>query len=95
MVHPVKSHITNMLILLAKQHIYRYRCLKEEPDIRVFTKQVRMIYSYETYYAKMNKKISKHNKKWKRLYQHLNTSDIPFENIENESFIDEYVSNNL
>ena len=88
-VHPVRTHIVNMMVLLAKQHIYRCRCFKVESNANTFFRQLNMIYMYKAYYAKMKNVNFKHIKKWKPLYQHL---DTPTDEIQSDDFISEQVT---
>ena len=64
MVHTNKSNLSNMIVLLAKQHIYRTRCRKTRPIADIVIDTLYKIYSYKHYYAKQNCKITKHTNKW-------------------------------
>ena len=78
-VHPVKTHLVNFLVLLAKQVIYRSRCEKKILNINVIIEDFFKLHSYELYYAKQNNKLFKHAKK------------LP--GIINDNFISEYLDN--
>ena len=58
------GHVRNLICLLAKQFIYRQRCLKEELKYVIFEKEVQKIQNIEMYYAKKNNRTNKHVKKW-------------------------------
>ena len=64
-----KTHIKNVICLLAKQYIYRQRCWKKQLNIKEFIAIVFKIKNYEKYYAIMNSKLSKHQRKWREFDQ--------------------------
>ena len=59
-VYPQRSHIFNLIILMAKQFIYRNRCLKGNLNISVFTDKVYKIHSYEKNSFQNGETKSKH-----------------------------------
>ena len=58
------NHITNFLCLVAKQVIYKQRCLKQNLTLSVFKNHLSIIENSEKYYAVKNQKLNKHLRKW-------------------------------
>ena len=63
-VHQKRSHITNFIVLLAKQYIYGTRCMKGTLSYEQFVFKVNRIKSSEKYIAIKNNQLSKHTAKW-------------------------------
>ena len=61
---PVKVHIVNFVCLLAKQYIYRQRCLSQEINMVHFKRYLSQIESMEKYIAVKNNREYKHYLKW-------------------------------
>ena len=59
-----KNLFINHILLIAKKHIYRCRCIKVKPSIITFKAQVKKIYQLETSIAKSSNKWPIHAKKW-------------------------------
>ena len=62
--HNKPKHITNVLLLITKQYIYRKRCLSKKPSILELQKEISRTYFVELYRAKENNQISHFQKKW-------------------------------
>ena len=59
------GHIKNFIILAAKQYIYRQKkCLSRPLNVKDFENEQRALKTYEKYYAIVNNKLDKHQKKW-------------------------------
>ena len=85
-VYSPKGHVKNLICLVAKQFIYRQRCLKEKLNFQTFVNYIRTIEMNEKYYAVKYNRLHKHFRKW--------YPDKTQENNENETlFIQEYVAN--
>ena len=67
MIHPKPDHLAYLLILGAKQYIYRCRCMKMSMDLNTFVREFEHLQIVEWYTAKMKNRITKHYKKWKPL----------------------------
>ena len=67
LVYPVPTHLCNMIVLTAKQYIYRTRCMERQLNLNDIISIVKSLHSFELYYAKSQGKINKHCKKWKAL----------------------------
>ena len=66
-VHAKPSHICNMLILISKQLICRYKCKKQKVNYSNFIAEVRMQERIEYFLAKQTNKVNFHNVKWNKL----------------------------
>ena len=86
--HP-KSHIKNFICLLAKQYIYKTRCLSGDLDIYQFKAHVRSIENIVKYYAVKQNRLHKHLKKWHPGHR-TNTDRL---NYCQDQFITEYINN--
>ena len=86
-VHPIPSHIVNMVVLLAKQYRYRTRCLGGNISSRALVGEVYNYHSYELYFAKTTGKLARHNKKWSPLINHVEASP---QNIIVDEYINDY-----
>ena len=60
------GHIKNYICLLAKQFIYRVKCMKEQLNIHKFKAIVRETENIEKYYAMKINRLRTHEKKWSR-----------------------------
>ena len=58
------DHVINFICLIAKQYIYRQRCLQRQIGVNSFLYEIRHIENVEKYIAIKNGHLSKHNKKW-------------------------------
>ena len=58
------SHIANFVCLIAKQYIYRQRCLGEALSAPQFRRLVWNTKNFEKFYATKNKKMEHFNRKW-------------------------------
>ena len=59
-----KKHVVNFLVLIAKQYIYRQKCLKEALSFIGLKEIILSTENMEKYIATKNGKIGKHQKKW-------------------------------
>ena len=76
--------VVNLLVLIAKQYIYRSRCLKMVPSIYQYRHEVFSTRNIEKYIATKNKKLHAYAKKW--------CKDTQSDQINN---LDEYVRSYL
>lgn len=83
-VHPKGSHVINFIVTIAKQYIYRTRCMKTIPNEKELTNIIEQIYETEFHIAQYNNKIRFHVAKWSC----INDIDIPDETAE---YIDSYI----
>ena len=60
----IRSHIINFLVLVAKQYIYRQRCLKKSLVFQEWLGLIKRLEAIEKYIAVKNEKIKTHIKKW-------------------------------
>ena len=58
------GHVANLIVLITKQMIYRFRCQKEILRFPVLKAQINNIENIEKYIAMKNNKLYKHEKKW-------------------------------
>ena len=63
-VNKKSSHVLNFLCLVAKQYIYRQRCLNQSIHFPMLESIFRRIEFTEKYIATKNGKLLKHNVKW-------------------------------
>ena len=61
-----RNQLVNFIGLIAKQYIYRQKCLKQELSMRQLLGIIRNIERIEKYIASKNSKLTKHNRKWAR-----------------------------
>ena len=61
-----RRHIANFVCLIAKQFIYRQRCLKSSLSLQAFREQLNHVENIEKYIAIKNGKERIHYKKWKK-----------------------------
>ena len=87
-------NVKNFICLLAKQYIYRQRCLDKALNMFEFKQHVFIIRNMEKYQATINGRLNQHNRKWN------NESYPPRTGNENENedyniamFTNIYVSN--
>lgn len=62
--HPNSAHIVNSLVLITKQYIYRIRCVMGTLRFVDIINEYETIEKYERHYAGINRKMSKHYRKW-------------------------------
>ena len=89
-VHPNVAYLSNMIILLSKQFIYRCSSANKIPQANNVISEVYKIHSYELYYAKQNSKLSKHRMKLQVIFPdtyHFDTKEAITDN-----FISDYIS---
>ena len=83
-VQPI-GNISNLICLIAKQFIYRQRCLKEDLSNEHFKNLLNHIERIEKYYAVKNNRLHVHLKKWH--------PDKPNRHeLENDENINEYIN---
>ena len=58
------GHIKNLICLVAKQFIYRQRCMQKELNVKEFENHMISIQLAEKYYATKNDKLDKYWRKW-------------------------------
>lgn len=87
-VYPKPSHIINLIVLVAKQYIYRQRCFKNKPIARVFIREFEQIYKMEFKIACEENRLRRHYEKWSRIKPELETNLLE---LDNQPFIDQYV----
>ena len=59
-----KNNVVNLLVLVAKQYIYRMRCMGGELNFYHLKAEIFKIENLEKFIAVKNNKIAIHNKKW-------------------------------
>ena len=62
-VHQNPQHICNLITLIVKQVIYRYKCQNERPSTGLIVNEIRLMYRIESYNAIKNQRIDKIRKK--------------------------------
>ena len=60
-----KYHVANFICLVAKQYVYRQRCLKRQINVFELKGKIKLIENTEKYIAIKNNRLAVHNKKWK------------------------------
>ena len=78
-----KYHVINFLVLVAKQFIYRCRCMKESVIFNVYRRYIKQIEAVEKYIAVKNGKLAMHHKKWAPFVTTLNISQEIVQYVEN------------
>ena len=70
--------------------IYQCRCARAEPNNIVFQQEIKLIHSFELYYAKMTNKLKPHYIKWFPMYPDtLHTQNTG--SIISDEFINDYI----
>ena len=67
-VHAKAAHVVNVLILIAKQLVYRYKCKKIKVDYTLFIHEVKMYEHIERYQAAKANKVVQHQIKWQEIW---------------------------
>ena len=70
------NHVSNFIVLITKQYIYRYKCFNKIPNINGLKNEIRNHYYIEEYIAKKELKIEKHKKKWENVNTQLITPNV-------------------
>ena len=83
-IHPVAGHVTNFICLIAKQYIYRQRCLGKSIKFVELKALIESIQNVEKYIAIKNDNLSKHNRKWKIV-------DSGSHQFDSENFVNQYL----
>ena len=78
MIHPKKYHVINLMCLIMKQLIYRYKCKKEKINFTAFIIELRLVENIERYNAKKQNILHKHNCKWLK-FKNLDTRTVSHE----------------
>ena len=60
------THVANFIVLIAKQFIYRQRCLGEKVEFNHLRRIILSVENIEKYIAVKQGKIKIHAKKWNR-----------------------------
>ena len=68
-VHPNANNISNFVILVYKQFIFRCKCLNQVPKIQTFFSKLEMLHDIEYYNAVKQNLTNKHIKKWSPVFQ--------------------------
>ena len=63
-VHTDKRHLSNLITLLAKQFMYKQRCLNKQISLACFKKEVYKIKNMEKYIAIKNNNTRLYSRKW-------------------------------
>lgn len=87
-VYPKPSHVINLIVLVAKQFIYRQRCQKKTPYAEVFLRELEQIYNIEFRIAYNTGKMRRHYKKWCVIKQELTEK---LDNFDEDNFINHYL----
>ena len=66
--HEQRQHLVNMIVLIAKQYLYRSCYMGTKPLFKNLQNEIILIHRQELYYVKMKNKLDKHFKKWAPLY---------------------------
>lgn len=85
-VHTKANHVSNFVVLIVKQAIYRTRCLKQSIKTIKIDNEIDNIYCIEEAIAVKNSKWNRHVRKWKPLKHNL-------EYIEETDFVTDYINN--
>ena len=80
------GNIKNFICLMAKQYIYKQRCLREKISYKGFIKQVCRVKAMEKYYATKNNRLKKYQVKWKETVE----SSCQENSTNIEDYIEEY-----
>ena len=79
-----KKHVVNFMCLIAKQYIYRCRCLGEKPTLIALVAQIRSVENVEKFIAKKNNKLHVHERNW-------NVSKVANQNINLNEYVETYL----
>ena len=78
-VHKDKKNVLNYICLIAKQYVYRQRCLKKVPNPKEFVSMVRNMKNIEKYYAVKDNKLAQFYKRWDPSNQSARTHATMFD----------------
>ena len=67
LVHPKCTHIINFIVLMAKQYIYRCKCMNKKLNMLEFSQEINFIKEIEFYNAQTLKQQIFNKCKWNRL----------------------------
>lgn len=90
LVHPIASHIVNLLVLITEQYIYRSRCKIAKPTIDGIIFEIEQIKEIEYGIARQKGKLNKHYDKWSQLFPEMEMSEQEIQT--QRAFIDNYLS---
>ena len=58
------KNVVNVLTLILKQMIYRFKCKQQTLKFELYLKEVKRFHDIEQFIAKKNKRLQYHNNKW-------------------------------
>ena len=70
-VHTKPGNIVNLLVLIAKQLIYRKKCKQEVVKYEDFIRETKLMMDIENHNARKNNKVALHHNKWAKLVNKL------------------------
>ena len=76
-------HIINLVILIAKQNIFQFSCIKEKQSVSCVKSVIQFIQKYELQKAMTKGKVASYNNKW--------GTDYPTEHKQN-NMVQEYIN---
>lgn len=76
-VHIKPGNAVNLLVLVAKQYIYRCRCFKVKPIADQLINEIEQVYNIEIFIAQKKNKMRQHAMKWSEIKQ----VEIPDQNF--------------
>ena len=83
-VHPKLHWYINMLVAVAKQHVYAKRCLNQKPNSEIVWKEIEFIHNLEYKNAIASGKTKRFNSRWP---DKITESNVTTE----EEFVNEYI----
>ena len=66
-----EMHVINYISLFIKQYLYKCRCMKNKPKLQQVMSELRNQYLRDTFNARINNHIGKHNNKWRPMLNKL------------------------
>lgn len=76
-VHAKPSHVINLLVLVTKQYLFQCKCTKVKPNTESIINEYNKVYNIETFIAKQNNTLRKHNAKWAPIMEELEEDLTP------------------
>ena len=67
-IHPNHNHVSNLVVTVLKQYIYRCRCQKKKPNKYAFVKEINNLHNIEYALSLRQHKHKKHIDKWSPLF---------------------------
>ena len=64
-----RGHIFNFICTVAKQFIYRHRCMKTTISVKKFISEIEMLHRIEWEIAKSEQRLTKHEQKWSPMFE--------------------------